>query len=155
MLQVKLKAAFAKAVIFNVIALIAFSYSAKAGGDIFQVYLNNSLILKQFVIEPLTLKDLRLQEAKPTDKLVVHYSHCGKVGKARSIAIRDEKGKVYKEWKFDNSGSTDAGMSIPVKEILDLQAKNKAVRLSLHYSSQELPKGRMLAGLPVTRKGTT
>jgi hypothetical protein len=155
MLQFQLKKAILRGFAFMFLSLAAFTFTAKAGGDIFQVYLNNKLILKQFVIEPLTLKNLPLQDARATDELIVHYSHCGAIGKGRSIVIKDEKGKIYKEWKFDDATGTNTGMKIPVKEILELQKKNSGAELNLYYASQEIPKGRMLASLLSGKKGTT
>jgi hypothetical protein len=139
----------------TIFALTVLGLQAKAGGDRFEVYLNNKLILKQFVIEPLTLKNLPLKDAKADDELLIYYSHCGTTGKGRSIAIKDAKGKVYKEWKFDDASGSSAGMKIQVKEILDLQAQNTNADLNLYYTAQQLPKGRMLASLQSNKKGTS
>lgn len=120
------------------------SFTAKPGGtDSYEIYLNNKLLLKQYVTQPLTLKSLQLNKTNINDQLVIYYSHCGQIGKGRKIAIRDEKGNIVKEWKFANNGD---GMTIPVKELLALEQKNL---LSIFYTSEQLPQGRMLTGLHV------
>ena len=121
------------------------------GADSYRIYLNNKLILQQYVTRSLDLKSLPLSEANANDKLVIYYNHCGATGRSRSIAVKDENGVVLKEWKFQdapvkeggmNIPAGDDGMTIPVKEILALQAKNH--ELSLYYSSQQLPAGHLL-----------
>ena len=135
-----------KGLVLAVLGLTTLLSPVFAGGDSYRIYLNHKLILQQYVGRPLDLESLPLSAANSNDKLVVYYNHCGEIGKGRAISIRDEKGVVLKEWKFANSTSTDptadAGMIIPVKEILELQAKNPG--LSMYYSAQQLPAGRLL-----------
>ncbi len=71
----------------------------------------------------------------------------GQAGKGRSIAIKDEKGKILKEWTFANSTGSKKSMIIPVKELLQLAKNNSSSRLHLYYAAQELPKGLMLTSL--------
>lgn len=131
---------------------------AFAGTDSYRIYLNNKLILQQYVGRPLDLESLPLSEANSNDKLVIYYSHCGATGKNRSISVKDEKGTILKEWKFADAAvknemnipAGDDGMSIPVKEILALQAKDHG--LSLYYSAQQLPAGRLLTRVGKTSK---
>lgn len=154
MQQFKFEKTILRVFALTMIGLTAFTIKAEAGGDVFQVFLNNKLILKQFVIEPLTLKNLPLQEVNPNDYLEIFYSHCGTTGKGRSIALKDENGKIFKEWKFADASAGNSGMRITVKEIQELQKKNKNGQLNLYYASHEMPKGRMLASLPGDKKGT-
>lgn len=92
------------------------SFTVKAGGEGFEIYLNNKLILRQAVNKPFTLHSLQLDKANKDDQLVIYYHHCGSTGKDRTIVIKDDKGKIIKEWKFaDASGSTNKGMTIPVR----------------------------------------
>lgn len=130
-----------------------FSINAKAGGDVYQIYLNNNLLFKQYVIEPFNLKNVKLDNVKAGDELVVHYSHCGAVGKGRRISIKDGSGNTLKEWKFSDAVGSNAGMRINAKELQELQSKN--ADLYFHYSSQELPKGRTLAMLSKTSKNVS
>lgn len=131
-----------------VMLLVASFFTALAGGvDSYEIYLNNKLLLRQLVTQPLSLKSLPLDKANPNDQLVIYYSHCGTIGKGRKIAIKNEAGRVVKEWTFANASGTKTGMTIPVKEMLQLQKQYAKNQLSLYYSSEQLPEGRMLAGV--------
>jgi hypothetical protein len=122
------------------------SFSAKYGGEGFEIYLNNKLLLWQAVNKPFSLHNLQLDKANKDDQLVIYYHHCGSTGKDRTIAIQDDKGYTIKEWKFaDASGSDNKGMTIPVKELLQLEKNYSQTNLNIVYYSQQLPKGRALS----------
>jgi hypothetical protein len=130
------------------------TYIAQAGGvDRYEIYLNNKLLLKQSVNQPLSLKSLQLNKSNLKDELVIYYYHCGQTGSGRKLAIKDEKGNVVKEWKFTNASGS--GMTIQVKELLQLEKKNANNSLSIFYSSEQLHTGRMLTGVQFSDKGTT
>lgn len=149
-----MKHSFIKTKIIPVIALLVMSavlssFSVKKGGEGFEIFLNNKLVLQQFGNQMNTVKSIQLDQRFSDDQLVVKYHHCGHVGKNRSIAIKDERNRILKEWKFANVSAagltvSDAAMSFRVKDILSLQ-KNNPGKLNLYYSSAELPKGRLLA----------
>jgi hypothetical protein len=122
------------------------SLSAKAGGEYYRIFLNNKLILERHESEALNLRDLPIQDAAATDQLVIYYSHCGQVGKNRVITVRDDAGKIVKQWKYADTDDKKTGMSIPVKELLALKKAHKG-GLQLHYASVQLPEGRTLAAL--------
>jgi len=139
-----------KAAVLAVVCLGIFSLQAKAGGDYFKVYLNNKLILEQYVHLPFDLKQLQLDKSNINDKLVFHYSHCGQIGNGRKIAVKDAKGNVMKEWKFEDVSGKHSGMIIPVKELLQLKQDD----LQFVYSAKELPKGQLMASVRLTDKTT-
>lgn len=125
------------------------SFRAHAGGDYFKVYLNNKLILEKNLWDPLNLEHLQLGKANVNDKLTFHFSHCGKLGNDRKITVKDAKGNAVKEWKFpDAPGSRQSGMTIAVKDILDLQQSD----LQFFYSAKELPKGQLVGLFKVNGK---
>jgi hypothetical protein len=149
--QTFFKGLLASCLTLMLISATAFLQPAFAGVDSYEIYLNKKLIVKQYVSQPLTLSSLQLNEANSNDVLVIYYNHCGAIGKGRSIAIKDDHGVLLKEWKFtDATGSdkfsevtgSDKGMSIPVKDLLALEKKGGS--LSLYYSAQQLPAGRLL-----------
>jgi len=151
MQQTFFKSLLASCLSLVLISAAAFVQPAFGGVDSYEIYLNKKLVVKQLVTQALLLSNLQLNEANSKDVLVIYYNHCGAIGKGRSIAIKDDRGVVLKEWKFtDAAGSDnysdvtgpDKGMTIPVKDLLTLE-KNGA-SLSLYYSSQQLPEGRML-----------
>jgi hypothetical protein len=141
-----------KANVFKSLALIAvcavlFSFSSRpAGGEGFEIYLNNRLVLEKFGNNMNTVNTLNLEKANDDDVLSVRYHHCGRVGKSRTITIKDAQDKVLKEWKFDDVTDVASRISCKVKDILGLR-KGKDNTLKLYYSSSELPKGRLLASI--------
>jgi hypothetical protein len=124
--------------------------SGVRGTDSYRIYLNGKMLLQQYVGQPLKLGSLALGPANSNDNLVVYYNHCGATGRSRSITVKDENGNVLKEWKFRDAAvknemnipAEDDGMTIPVKDILELQAKHSG--MTLNYSARQLPAGRML-----------
>ncbi|MBC7948869.1 MAG: hypothetical protein H7Y42_13350 [Chitinophagaceae bacterium] len=134
-----------------ILAIMASFSGIKGGGEGFEIFLNNKLVLQQFNQQLKDVKDIQLDNRYSNDNLVIKYHHCGRVGKDRTVSIRNAQNKILKEWKFGNVSTasviiSDAGMACKVKDILSLQKANPG-KLSLHYSSSELPKGRMLATL--------
>ena len=147
MLHLQFKQTLAKAVALAAICLTTFAFTSKPGGDVYQIYLNDKLILRQAVYEPLTMQSLHLTQANINDQLVIYYSHCGTVGKGRSIAIKTDKGTVLKEWKFADTNGSINGMVIPVKELLQLEKIADGSSLKIYYASQQLPAGKMLTSI--------
>lgn len=136
--------------VLAVASLSAISLQAKAGADHFKVYLNNKLVFEQYVNKTMNLQLLQLDKANMNDNLTFHYSHCGEIGKDRKIALTDGKGNIVREWKFADVSGKQAGMVIPVKELLKYQQSN----LQFMYSAQQLPKGQLIAGLQVKDQRT-
>ena len=128
------------------LAAMLFSFSNKVGGEGFEIYLNNKVVLQQFGNEMKVVKTLRLDQSNENDELSVRYHHCGKVGKNRVITIKDGNDNVLKQWKFSDASSAAASMTCKVKDILALQ-KGKDKTIKLYYSSTELPQGRQLASI--------
>lgn len=127
------------------------SFSEKKGGEGFEIYLNNNLLLQQFGSQMNNVKNILLDNRFSNDQLVIKYYHCGQTGKNRSITVMDGQNKILKEWRFANITAanltiSDAAMTCTVKDILSLQ-KSSPGKLSLYYSSSELPKGRILANI--------
>ena len=145
---------FIPLVAFCLLFLFAFTSSAKAGLDSFEIYLNNRLLVKQTVDKPLSLESLQLDKSNTNDRLVIRYSQCNapnKIGKGRKLVIRDAKGGVVKEWKF--ADTDDMGLSIPVKELLELEKKNGNAPLSLVYTAEGHAQDQKLTSLKIGAKG--
>lgn len=123
-----------------------FAFSVRPGGDSFEIYVNDKLMLKEFVYGKPELKTIRLSSGSVEDVLKIHYNHCGKTGSARNITIKDSNNKVLKEWSFKNVISGEPHMKFKVKEIAALQTDGTK-SLSLVYSSKELPEGKVLAAI--------
>ena len=126
-------------------ALVSFT---PLGGEGFEIYLNNKMVLQQFGNEMDEVKSLKLTHASANDNLVVKYHHCGKVAKNRVIAIKDANNKTLKEWRFADAATPMAAMQCKVKDIISLDKKG-VTELRLFYTSSELPAGRQLTSIVV------
>ena len=139
-----------------IILLSAFVNESKAGGIVFEIYLNNQLLLKQRYnkIEAGS-PDLQFAAANYNDNLRILFSSCGASSKTRSVGIKNENNEVLKKWDFENSSSSDLSMTIPVKEIMDLQKSKPGSSLRLFYfSPDQFRDGYMLASLQPVKKNT-
>ena len=123
-----------------------FSFSEKVGGDSFTIYLNDKLLVKQYVHADKSVQSFSIAESAVTDMLNINYSHCGKIGTGRSIALKDSRDKSLKQWHFpdavENAGPT---MAVKVRDVLAVQRSTKESKLNLVYSSREMPAGKILA----------
>lgn len=150
MKQNKFNRAFIAVFTLITLGFTAFGFTTKFGLDSYTIYLNDKLILKQTVNQPLSLRVLPLGTAKETDQLRISYNHCtikNGVGTGRSVSLQDEKGNILKKWVFADATGSDLNMAIAVKELLALAKTHSSQELSLHYAARELPKGEMLSML--------
>ena len=122
------------------------SFTSRKGGDIYEIYLDNTLLLQQFPAHPTGANSFSLDQGNSNSKLEVRYSHCGVSGKSRHIMVKDGQNNMIKEWQFPDAAPKSTGMSFTVKEILNLQRPGATV-LNLYYSSKELPDGKWLASI--------
>ncbi|PWT99186.1 MAG: hypothetical protein C5B52_11010 [Bacteroidetes bacterium] len=125
------------------------------GGDVYQIFLNDKLILKEVVYRPseASMKQVQLSQAEANDNLVVIYYHCGTIGTGRHLSLKDESGKVYKDWAFANDPAQKS-MTIPVREILKF--KDQGHSLSLVYNSDQLQNTqRVLASVNIGASTST
>jgi hypothetical protein len=138
------KKSFAVKALFAFICVALFSFSSKMGGDSFEIWLNGKKVLQQFVYASKGVQTLHINSASANDKMELYYSHCGQVGTSRYITIKDESNRPVKVWKFADATASNTAMSVALKDILTLK-KNQNSKLSLFYSSKQLPEGRTLA----------
>jgi hypothetical protein len=138
--------------IFSLFLILFFcqSFSGPSGGEYYKVLLNNKLITEQFLTKPVSMKTLSLTASNNNDHLTVYYSHCGNVGKDRSVSVRNQSGAVLKEWRFADSKAME--LQVPVKEILSTPSKNSS--LFLYYASKEVPSGKQLLAIDLSNKAT-
>ena len=131
------------------------SFSKEKGGDYFEIYLNNRLVVQQVLHSDKNIKQLSLQQSNYNDQIKVVYSECGRIGQERKITIKDGQNRVMKQWSFVNGAKTAKEMVFNVKDILDLKRGDAVFQLV--YSSKELPKGQVLASIatPKTSIATT
>jgi hypothetical protein len=146
--------AFMKLFTLITLCFIAVGFTGNLGLDSYEVYLNDKLILKHSVNQPLNLRTLQLDKASADDHLRIIYTHCmvKGAGTDRSIAIKNEKGTVIKKWEFPNATGSNLSMTIPVKELLKIEKASTDHDLRIYYTARELPKGEMLALIQQDKK---
>jgi hypothetical protein len=140
-----------KAFITKTLGLLAFctaifSFSVKPGGEGFEVYINNKLILQRFGDQLNRAQVIQLSEGSANDEMTIKYHHCGKVGKNRVLTLKDGQDKVLKEIKFADVADPYGGMSCKVKDVVNFK-KGSSNTIKLYYTSSELPGGRLLASI--------
>jgi len=141
-----MKAGIKKAAILLMMAFTLFSFSTLPGGEGFEVYLNNKIIMQRFGNQLNSPQTIQLSDASANDEITIKYHHCGRVGKNRVLTVKDSQDKVLKEIRFADVNVPVSGMSCKVKDIISLKKGNNNI-LKLYYSSTELPNGRLLASI--------
>lgn len=150
-----LKVTFNSLFCFGMLAITLSSFApAKPsfGLDTFAVYLNEKLILKQAVNEPISLQSLQLGKANASDRLVIYYSQCNvenKVGKSRVLAIKNAKGHTVREWKFADSKTGESVMTISVRDLLQMDKTLAMEELHLFYAAEGKTDPQKLLSLQV------
>lgn len=119
------------------------SFSLKFGGEGYQIFVNSKMVLESFGKDMNTVKSISLNGFPENSLLTVRYYHCGKIGKNRVVAIKDNRQQVLKEWRYDDATEVVSGMKCGVRDIIQLKKGN--TDLFLYYTSSELPNGRLLA----------
>ena len=141
---------------------ILFSFSVKTaetifsknnfGGEGFEVYLNDKLILQQYGEKMSTVKTIELDQSAGNGQLAIRYYHCGRPGKSRIVTIKDDQNVVLKEWRFGDAKDASAKVSCNVKDIFALPKVKAGKKVSLYYAASEMPKGRLLATLTTVNR---
>jgi hypothetical protein len=135
---------FTKIVLLLATCTALFSFALLPGGDHYEVYLDDKRMLNEFVHAQKEVPSLNL-DARTGQRISIQYSHCGVVGTARHISIKDPQNKLLKEWHFTDAAGAKSPMVCLVKDIVALRKGNAS--LNLYYSSKEMPNGKLLATL--------
>ena len=138
-----MKSMIGKTMMPVVLCMTLFSFSSKPGGEGFEIFLNNKVVIQRFGSEVNSVNNLQLNPAAVNDKLTIKYHHCGRVGKNRIVTIKDGENNLLKVFRYADVATPVAEMTLPVKDILVLKKGNGS--LKLFYASTELPNGRLLA----------
>lgn len=122
------------------------------GGEGYTIRMGDRLLIEQHVTLKSVVPAFTLHERDAGEELLIYYSHCGQIGKSRSITIKDDQNRVLKEWKYMDAVSGHSPMVCKVKDILALQHQaGRSVRLV--YSSNEIPAGKVLANVKFSTEG--
>jgi len=136
-----------KSVFLFALSVVLFSFSSNWGGDSYQIYINKKLVMKEFVHNSTGAKSFSMDKATYDDQVEVYYSHCGQVGKNRTIALKDENNRLIKELHFADYAGNNSGMSFKVSDYLNWEKRNGIDQVNIYYSAKELPGGRLLASI--------
>lgn len=137
-------AKWASAVLVLLLTSALMSFRAARGGEGFEVFVNNQLVVQLFGKNMNGSSILYLDPA--TDPSIsIKYHHCGQPGKNRRIEVHDEKGAVLKSWQFANSSAPASVLKVKMREVPGFDKLKGTQRWTIHYSSAELPQGRQLA----------
>lgn len=147
-----MKAQIKKASLLLMLAISLFSFSSLPGGEGFEVYLNNKVIMQRFGNQLNNPQTIQLSEANLNDEIRIKYYHCGQPGKNRILTIKDSQDKLLKEIRFADTDRTVSDMNCKVKDIITLKKGNNSV-FKLHYRSSELPNGRLLVTILTGNNG--
>ena len=138
-----------KTSLIAVLCAVLFSFSSAPGGDHYRVYLDDKLVLEQFVHLQKAMPSVSLDASAKKSVVSITYSHCGQTGTARKVSIRDARNKIVKEWQYlDAPAGSTSPMTFTVKDIAALKAGQN---LNLFYSSREIPEGKQLASIVLTQ----
>lgn len=149
-----LKRSLLKASLFLVFCLTAFTGTVQAGLDHYEIYIGKKLVFKRALNQPLNLENLPITQANSNEQLIIYYYQCNapdRLGSNRVITLQDASGNKIKEWKFADAKGSNAGMSIPVKELLQLQKSSKNA-LALFYSAEGRAERQKLASVAAGSK---
>jgi hypothetical protein len=125
---------------FFVIACFSFSViNDPKGGDTVEIYLDDKLVLRQFIHNDYSIKKISLSSDDRQKDLRVFYNHCGKIGVDRRIFLKNKQDKVVQSWSYANNNKK--WMHCPVNKI---QAKAENT-VELFYQSKEIPNGKLIA----------
>ncbi|MBL7747572.1 MAG: hypothetical protein JNM19_09120 [Chitinophagaceae bacterium] len=138
-----MKSLISKTLLLCTMAISLFSFTAKPGGEGFEIFVDNKLMIQRFGHDINTVQSLQLNQQSGNEKLLIKYHHCGRVGKNRVIAIKDAQNVVLKEFRYSDPATASSAMSLEIKDILGLKKKGTGL-LKLFYTSSELPGGRLL-----------
>lgn len=132
---------------FAALLLGLFSFSAKPGGEGFEVFKNNKLVLQQFGNDMKKIKTLQLDNVSASDQITIKYYHCGKIGKNRHLVVRGADNKELKNWQFANMTANDEGMHFHPADVFPVKGKRSSAVVNVYYTSAETPQERHLLTL--------
>ncbi len=128
------------------IAFALLSFSSSFGREVFEILVNEKIVLQKHGSGLNDAKTINLNGTSPNDKITIRYFHCGKIAKNKLINIKDAEDNPIKVWRFKDAKVASGDMSCSVKDVLSL-SKGGNKTFKIYYSSSELPKGRMLTKL--------
>ena len=131
---------FARMICLLAIGIFAFGFKASAGLDYYEIFLNNKLIMKRALNQPVPTDALNLGKVTASDQLTINYWQCHAddgLGKSRSIILKDSKGTTVKEWKFADGSTANRNMVISIKDLVQSTKASDENQFTLYYAARE------------------
>lgn len=141
-----MKSIISKTMALFIFCATVFAFTTKPGGEAFEIYLNNKLVLQRFGSKMNDIKSIRLHQNDANSNLSIKYNHCNRISTNRYVTIKNNQNKVLKVYKYIDASTPMSAMNIEAKDILNIKNGNGNT-LKLYYSSSELPNGRMLVNI--------
>lgn len=117
-------------------SVVMSSFAPKPGSASYEVYLNNQLLMKEYLHGRKEAPTLPLNVSSAQDEFSLTFNNCGKVDTSRKISLKDEQDATLKEWTFADSPDIKNQMKIKVADIVAFRGKHSTTKLM--YSSREL-----------------
>jgi hypothetical protein len=130
--------------VLAVLCMILSSFVLEPGAHSCQVYLDDKLLVDQYLVQKAAPAKIIVDPAENHKQLILKYNECGRTVTGRVITIKDESDKVLKEFRFDGSTKGyENPMAVSVKDLLAL--KQQSGNLKLYYASTDFPDGQHVA----------
>lgn len=126
------------------ILVVSTAFINKPGGEGFEISIDNKVVLQRYGDDLSRLATLQLSKESLNSKMTVKYWHCGKIGRNRTITIKDMEGQKLKIYRYPDTNSTLSAMEVPIKDFFTAKS---GVSLQISYASSELLEGRTLVQL--------
>lgn len=122
--------------------LVLTSFVLKRGGDSYTLSINGNQVIQYYFASKKPLPSLSVNP-NAKDKVEVYFSECGKIGASRKLFIRNQSGKILKEWKFGEALNEHTPMTFSSNEI------SGSGDLGLYYTSATVNEPRKLVSLKI------
>jgi hypothetical protein len=142
-------------VLLVVLCAVMFSFAPLPGAHNYQVLLDGKLIIEQYTDFKKEAPSVSIDPQADNKELSIRYSECGRAVNDRVLILKDNSGKLLKEWKFEGpSKGLENPMTIKVKDVTALKQKGNNT-LKLYYASREFQEGTQIVSLKLGKETST
>ena len=130
-----------------VLCAVLFSFAPMPGAHNFQVYLDDKMVIDQYAHLAKEAAVLSVDPQSDAKEITVRYNECGRTVSGRHIILKDENGKLVKDWSFPGSSTgLENPMSIKVKDVVALKQNGNKL-LKLYYTSDQFTAGQQVVAI--------
>jgi hypothetical protein len=132
-----------------VLGTILVAFAPLRGGESFTLHINNKQVVEHYFTSKAATPSVSLADVSANDQISVYYNECGKIGTNRKLMLKDEQGRVLKEFSFADASGEHTPMTVRASEIMAFKKSDRS-SVSLVYASKLVSMGRVLASLALT-----